>query len=157
MSTLTPFAIPAGNGQVYRFTGTMLSSSESKRPGVHRWIAFALYRTSGGAYILSRIGHSLLYHSPDCAVVERNKLQIAPMARGGIPCELCEPSMDAPICPETPRYWAGIFQSAPQVLEALWRSNGQTKYVTNVAARLVEQAAIADAELAMAWTEQRID
>src|SRR6187551_377219 len=96
MATDSPqmsFAVPAGNGQNYRFTGELLATSDSQRPGVHRWIAFALYRSSGGTYVLSRVGHSLLFHKPDCEVTIRNRLEIGAAEPGGKPCELCLPSL----------------------------------------------------------------
>lgn len=151
------FAVPAGNGQNYRFDGELLATSDSQRPGVHRWITFALYRSSGGSYVLSRVGHSLLFHRPDCEVVTRNRLEIGAAEPGGMACELCLPSLSEPVCPERPRYWAAILKDAPAVLKALQRDNGETKYVTKVAARLIETAAVHDRTLAEAWTVQVID
>lgn len=151
------FAIPAGNGQVYRFTGELLATSDSQRAGAHRWIAFALYRSTGGSYVLSRVGHSLLFHSPSCEVVTRNRLEVGAAEPGGIPCELCDPVLSGPVCPEQPRYWAAIIKDAPGVLKALQRSNGEQQYVTKVAARLVEKAAVKDRTLAEAWSVQVVD
>lgn len=157
MRESTPFVIPAGSGQTYRFTGILLGTSDSRRPGVHRWIAFALYRTTGGAYVLSRTGHSLLFHAPDCEIVDRNNLRIAAVPPGGLPCELCHPNADGPVCPETPRQWAGIFHDPGALLAALRRGNGETQYMTKVAARLIEAAAVGDRELAEAWSVQLVD
>jgi len=151
------FAVPAGSGQVYRFSGDMLATSDSSRPGAHRWISFALYRSSGGSYVLSRIGHSLLFHKPDCEVTSRNGLEIGAAEPGGVACELCLPSLSEPVCPERPRFWAAILKDAPAVLKALQRDNGETKYVTKVAARLIEKAAVLDRTLAEAWTVQTVD
>lgn len=153
----TPFAVPAGNGQVYRFNGEILATSDSMRPGSHRWIAFTLYRSTGGSYILSRVGHSMLFHSPSCEVVARNKLEIGAPPPGSVPCELCNPPLNGPVCPEQPRHWAAILKDAPAVLKSLQRSNGETQYVTKVAARLVEQAAVRDRAIAEAWSVQVID
>jgi hypothetical protein len=153
----TPFAIPAGNGQVYRFTGQLLASSDSRRNGAHRWISFSLYRSTGGSYVLARVGHSTLYHSPSCDVVSRNRLEVGTPPTGGVPCEECHPDPDGPVCPEQPRHWAAIIKDAPGVLKALQRSNGEQQYVTKVAARLVEQAAVKDRALAEAWSVQVVD
>jgi hypothetical protein len=160
MATHAPqmsFAVPAGNGQNYRFSGELLATSNSQRPGIHRWITFALYRSSGGSYVLSRIGHSLLFHRPDCEVTERNHLEIGPAEPGGVACELCMPNLSEPVCPEQPRYWAAILKDANSVLKALQRNNGETQYVTKVAARLVEEAAVHDRTLAEAWSIQVVD
>lgn len=148
------FVVPAGNGQMYRFDGELLATSDSRRSGAHRWISFALYRSEGGSYILSRVGHSLLYHRPDCEVVKRNDLEIGPAEVGGVACEICTPLPLDAVCPEKPRYWAAIMKDASSVLRALQRSNGETQYVTKVAARLVEQAAVRDRSIAEAWAVQ---
>lgn len=153
-----PYVIASGSGRVFRFTGSLLATSDSRKPGSHRWITFALYRTTKGAYILSRVGHSLFYHRPDCEVVERNGLEIGIVKAGGIPCDICHPDYEnEPVCPELPRHWAAIFYDAASVIRPLRRTKGQAEYVTKVAARLMESASIHDRALAEAWSVQRVE
>lgn len=152
------FAIQSGTGRVFRFDGALLATSDSRKPGSHRWIAFALYRTAKRSYVLSRVGHSLYYHRPDCEVVERNHLEIGIVKAGGVPCEICRPDYEIePVCPELPRFWASIFHDAPSVIRTLRRTKGQAEYVTKVAARLIENASVHDRVLAESWTDQRVD
>lgn len=155
---VAPYAIQSGAGQVYRFSGSLLSTSDSRRPGSQRWISFGLYRTIGNHYVLSRVGHSMLYHRADCEVVKRNRLEVGLVGAGGVPCELCSPDVDSePVCPEVDRRWAGIYKDPASLLAALQRSNGETQYVTHVAAQLIERAAVFDRPLAEAWTVQIVD
>lgn len=152
------FVVPAGNSRNFRFDGVLLASSSSRKPGGQRWIEFVLYRSDGGTYILSRVGHSVLFHRPDCEVVGRNRLRIGPVPAGGVPCELCVPDVvDGVVCPEMPRYWAGMFDDAGGVVRALERDGGSGRYMTHVASKLMEAAAVQDVALAEAWTSVRID
>lgn len=149
--------VPSANGQQYRFTGALLAVSTSRRGDSFRWVEFALYRSDGGSYVLGRVGHSLLYHRVDCEVVERNRLEVGRPSTGGVPCPICEPTGGEPLCPEQPRFWAAVFTEPQALFAALQRDNGQAKYVTNVAARLVEQAAVHDRALAEVWSTLRVD
>jgi hypothetical protein len=152
------FCVPAAHGRQYRFDGTLLASSTSRRAGSHRWVEFSLYRSDGGALILARAGHSLYYHAIGCEVVERNRLEPAHLAPGAVPCELCMPSpYDHVLCPERPRYWAQVYDDPQEMLAALQRDNGKMKYVTNVSVRLIEEAAVHDRSIAELWTTMMID
>lgn len=152
------FVVPAGNGRNFRFDGVLLAVSSSRKPGGHRWIEFALYRSDGGTYVLSRAGYSLLFHRPDCDVVGRNRLRIGPVPAGGAPCELCGPDVsDGVVCPETPRHWAGMFDDVNGVIRSLERDGDSGRYITHVASHLIEAAAVHDKALADAWTSVRID
>jgi hypothetical protein len=145
------FAVEAGNDRVFRFSGEVLAASDSRRFGAQRWVSFTLYRTSGGSYVLSRVGHSLLFHDPTCEVVGRNRLEIGAPPSGAVGCELCEPDPVGPVCPERDRRWAVVLTSAQGVVEAVHRRDESSRYLTNVAARLLTQAAIRDRALAEAW------
>ena len=57
------------NKRTLKFDGVLLAFSTSFRPGVKRWIEFALYKTDGGNYVLSRVGETHLFHDPECAGV----------------------------------------------------------------------------------------
>jgi len=150
--------VPAGGSRNYRFDGALLGVSSSRRPGGQRWVEFALYKSDGGTYILARVGHSLLFHEPDCEVVARNDLRIGPAPVGGVPCELCLPALDASaVYPEMPRYWAAMFTDPGSVIRALERDGESGRYVTNVAAKPVEAAAVRDKAIADAWMSVRID
>lgn len=129
-----------------QFKGRMLSKSSSWRKGSTRWIEFVLYRTENGSYILSRIGVSLVYHGAACPLVKRYALIEAPISnleKDAIPCEECEPNRSLPIVfPEKYRYWAQVSEDPRPVLDALYKyDQGGARYLTNVAERLLREAA----------------
>jgi hypothetical protein len=136
-----------------QFNGKLLGKSSSKRNDSTRWIEFELYRTDSGSYILSRIGVSLVFHGAACALVKRYGLREASfdaLIQNAIPCEECKPSSEAElIFPEKYRYWSQVSEDPTAVVEALYKydDNG-ARYLTNVAQRLLDQAAEADQLLA---------
>jgi hypothetical protein len=132
-----------------QFNGTLLGKSSSYRRGSHRWIEFELYRTENGSYILSRVGVSLIYHGAACALVKRYGLQeISPeeVRADVVPCDECHPSFATELVfPEKNRYWAQVSEDPGAVLEALYKyDNGGARYLTNVAQRLLDDAAKVD-------------
>lgn len=148
-----------------KFEGEMLSSSTSrtKKP---RWIEFRLYKTKGGSYILSRIGMSLTYHHSACKIVDRNGILPVPsenISRNMIPCEDCRPNrnLDLELYPETPRHWAQRFDpeiGAEGLVESLKREDEfGAEYITNVAKKLLIDAAKKDDEIHAAFYTEWVD
>lgn len=145
------------------FEGRLLANSTSWRRGSDRWVEFNLYRSNGGKYIISRTGMSLLYHDPACEVVRRNNLREEPRSTlelEAVPCEICRPTGTGSfpiICPERPRHWAQVCDSADAVVEALQKydDNG-SRYLTYVAKRLLEAASEEDVELDAAYRIETI-
>lgn len=132
-----------------QFKGRLLGESSSWRRGSTRWIEFALYRTENGSYILSRIGVSLVYHGAACPLVKRYALVeglTENLEKDALPCEECSPNRSLPIVfPEKYRYWAQVSEDPRPVLDALYKyDQGGARYLTNVAQRLLERAAIND-------------
>jgi hypothetical protein len=135
--------------RILKFNGKLLGKSSSWRRGSTRWIEFELYRTENGAYVLSRVGVSVIYHTAACHLVKRYGLQELPVAElrdDVVPCDECRPSFEAEIVfPEKYRYWAQVSEDPAAVLEALYKyDNSGAKYLTHVAQRLLDQAADAD-------------
>lgn len=136
-----------------QFEGTVLGSSTSRLNGSTRWIEFKLYRTESGSYILSRIGVSLVFHGAACSLVRKYSLievDAKTIDEGATPCDLCSPTLEADLLfPEKHRYWAQVSNEAGAVLDALYKydENG-ARYLTNVAQRLLEEAARNDAKIA---------
>lgn len=130
----------------------MIGNSTSWRRGSYRWVEFSLYKTEEkGVYVLSRVGVSLMYHTPDCEVALRNNLREAPASeldRDATPCPQCRPDRmtNFPIvCPERPRHWAQVCDTAEAVLEALTKyDEAGSRYLTFVAQRLLETAGEVD-------------
>lgn len=132
-----------------QFEGRLLGESTSWRRGSTRWIEFKLYKTESGSYILSRVGASLVFHGAACPLVKRYSLverSTDQLLDDAIPCEECEPNLNLPVIfPEKYRNWAQVSEDPDAVLEALYKyDNGGARYLTNVAQRLLEQAAEVD-------------
>jgi hypothetical protein len=134
-----------------QFNGKLLGSSSSSRPGANRWIEFELYKTENGSYVLSRVGVSVIYHTPACHLVQRYGLdevitsQVKDSARL-VPCEHCRPTLSVDVIfPEKNRYWAQVSEDPSAVLDALYKYDASgAKYLTHVAQRLLEDAARVD-------------
>jgi hypothetical protein len=136
-----------------QFNGSLLGKSSSYRKDSLRWIEFELYKTENGSYVLSRVGISVIYHCAACHLVKRYGLQEVSIddvdkdrAQQFVPCDVCNPSFEADmIFPEKNRHWAQVSDDPNAVLEALYKyDNGGARYLTNVAQRLLEQAAAVD-------------
>lgn len=127
------------------FEGELLGESSSWRRGSTRWIEFELYKTQSGAYILSRVGVSVVFHSGACELVSKYGLHdaiVADLSEDAVPCETCEPTYEAQIVfPEKYRYWAQVSEDPQAVLDALYKyDDGGAKYLTWVARRVLEDA-----------------
>jgi hypothetical protein len=135
-----------------QFDGELLGSSTSWRRGSERWIEFELYKTKNGSYILSRVGVSRVFHGAACPLVKRYSLieaSSADLKEDAIPCEECSPSDELPVIfPERDRTWAQVSEEPDAVLDALYKyDQGGTRYLTNVAHRLLEQASAKDTRI----------
>jgi hypothetical protein len=149
--------------RILQFEGTLLASASSERSDSLRWVEFELYRTTAKTYVLSRIGRTLLYHAPSCAVVSRNGLGQVPLdtlTPGHVPCGECRPETQdalADVCPESARYRAVVSETPEGILEVLYRFDDYgVRYLTVVARRLIEQAAIEDADIANVYRTETI-
>lgn len=150
--------------RVLRFDGEELGFSTSERPGADRWIEFTLYKTSGdGQYVLSRVGVSNLYHSPECRIARRGYLPERPVSeldQGMVPCRECRPSLaDFPIvCVEQDKTWARVYQTPEAVLRGLMKpdKDSGSLYLTAVARRLLEDASESDRDLAGAFQVETV-
>jgi hypothetical protein len=149
--------------RILQFEGRLLAHSTSWRDGSFRWVEFTLYRTLAGSYVLARIGQSLLYHLPTCKVVQRNSLRETPrseLSRDARPCDLCHPERQRTfpiICPERPRYHAQVCEGPTAVLDSLYRYDpAGSRYLTLVAARLLDDASELDEDISVNYRVQTI-
>lgn len=146
-----------------KFEGELLAQSSSRIGSRPRWVEFYLFRTTTGIYVISRIGVSRFYHSGDCSVVSRNRLSAideSELSVDAMPCTECRPTrMDVDgVYPETPRYWAQHSEKPRGIVASLMKydDNG-IEYLTNVARRLLEDAAEVDAGLADAFYNDTLE
>jgi len=138
-----------------QFEGELLGESSSHHAGSYRWIEFKLYRTVGGTYILSRVGRSLVFHAPSCPLANKYSLHevaVDELRDNATPCPECSPTFEVPVVfPETDRNWALVAEEPRAVLDALYKWDGRTRYLTKVAERLLTEACDNDSGLDMCW------
>lgn len=132
-----------------QFEGTLLGESSSRRRDSIRWIEFKLYRTESGSFVLSRIGVSLIYHSPSCYLVKKYELEdmsTAELDPHAMSCESCQPTLEAPfVYPEKYRYWAQVSEEPEAVLNSLYKYDDLGgRYLTWVARQVLEEASKKD-------------
>lgn len=152
---MTAYEVKDG-ARILKFEGTKLADSSSWRRGSSRWIEFELYRTESGSYILSRVGVSTVFHSSICPLVTRyglHEADITELGADAFPCTECHPTLGEPIVyPEKYRYWTLVSEEPEAVLDALYKSDyNNSRYLTNVAHRLLEQAAEQDSGIDAAY------
>ena len=152
------------NGVItYDFQGIRLARSSSRVANRPRWVEFELFITPKEQYVISRIGMSVFYHSEECSTVSRNHLSAvdgAELAGFYIPCPECKPTRSdyKGVYPELPRYWAQICEDGEGVVEALMKKDDFNNwYLTNVASRLLQDAAKYDDNIHAAFTVQKIE
>lgn len=138
-----------------QFEGSLLGESSSHHAGSYRWIEFALYRTVGGTYVLSRVGRSLVFHAPSCPLASKyglHEVAVDELRVNATPCPECVPDFSVPVVfPETDRTWALVSEDAADIVDALYKWDGNTKYLTKVAERLLKQASDNDPDINMNW------
>lgn len=148
--------------RILKFDGALLSFATSFRPGAERWVEFSLYRTTGGQYVLARVGETVVYHVPTCIYVQRNNLKGTPRAAlrtDSVPCIECYPdeSDSEEIMQEVPRYWAQVSEVAEGVVDSLYRfDEGGSRYLTGVARRLLDEASDVDEAINEAYRVETI-
>lgn len=144
--------------RILKFTGTLLGESTSRNRNQARWIEFRLFRTRAGAYVLSRIGGSVVYHRHGCSLVKQYNLKPGTVTDAGVPCEQCQPNgADDPWYPERIRYWAQIMEQPAAVREALMKYDQDgTRYLTQVAQRLLAEAGAEDPEVQKVYLTEHV-
>lgn len=127
------------------FDGTLLAQSSSEERNAERWVEFSLFRTLGREYVISRVGHSRVYHAQQCDQIKDARLPFASPPEDGRPCVSCSPEADLPVRPETARYYARVHRTPEDVVDKLYRTDAAgVQYLTKVARVLLERAAEQD-------------
>lgn len=148
--------------RILEFEGELLSTSSSRKNGSLRWVEFELYRTLSGSYVISRTGHSMMYHSGECEVTARNSIKPQfreALTASSVPCVECQPESNTSpeIFPERPRHWALVTDTPDGVVDALYKYDSQdARYLTHVARILIEIAAEKDSAIDRAYRVERI-
>ena len=149
--------------QTLEFDGEKLATSSSQKPDSVRWVDFNLYITDAGTYVLERIGQTDVFHTMACKVVEKNKLKYDPkdpLLKRHVECEICLPDADYDtVVIEKPRYFALVTDSPAAVINALYKKDrdNNTRYMTYVSQKLIEEASNYDKRLEREYRTVYID
>ena len=151
-----------------RFRGKFLGFTSTENRGSDRWIEFAIYRTEGGKYVLSRAGRSIRFHVRNCSTVAKNPhlrpASLATMTDESSPCPECMPRGDyhlddnEQVYPEQDRTWAGVFDTPQSLIDdGLSKRENGVSFLTTVARQVLEKAAENDRDLYDAYYVVEVD
>lgn len=164
----TAYQVRDGAIRTLEFDGDLLASQSSWRPGSPRWMELKLFKTTNGVYVLSKIGRSMVVHSPDCEI-PRDQFGNRPelprfqeMHPGADPftpeffvCEECEAGgADGDFTRieiEEDRYFAAHSDDPRDMIEELYRRKGGAKSLQRMAVDLLEEASKNDEGIARAF------
>ncbi len=111
-----------------RFTGVLLAEAGSDAPGKMRWIELALYKTTGGNYVVERVGRTDYVTNPDTGK------------------------------PEYDLFFGQVCDTADAVIETLKaRDNEGAWFLSNVAKRLLNEASGKDEPIRKAYTVEHVN
>jgi len=141
------------------FLGEMLASTDSQSGSDVRWTELTLYRTNTGKYVIEKVGRSDVFHSDVCR--RRSKGQrydrLSDAAATSedvedafVPCDECRPRFNVePAWVERDIFTASVYESAPALIESLYkRDSDNMMYMSRVARTLLEAAAKEDDDVA---------
>ena len=156
-------------GRKVAFTGRLLAAVSSERAHAPRWTVMELYREVKGHYIIHRVGMTKVYHTPDCQLAAVNRLPFGHELPGGAPslesmqskapCSECRPLVTDPSIQlrfERERHWAGIAETPAAAIDMLHRTDNGQRSLPWIATNLLNEASVADPDLASAYETERI-
>jgi hypothetical protein len=166
---MTTMTIPSPATRKYRvhdqfnvleFEGMLIGEATTETKDAPRWTEIRIYKTTGGNYIVERVGVSLVYHRVDATCASGLGRVVGDLiendARELEPCDRCNPgdiyrgdlTLDTRVRVETDRHSASAV-AAEKLVDALTltRTNG-SRYVSNVAQSALSNALEHDPDLA---------
>ena len=141
------------------FKGTLLGSSSTRKRDSYRWTEIHIYRTDGGAYIIERLGKSVIYHAAagKCDVSKGLRITGSQILDSSEPCDRCDPAIpeDDDFNPEDPFVHEQTMSSAQVVKEAggvhdalvMYDSKRKISRMSHVATDALQKAAGQDPDL----------
>ncbi len=135
--------------KVLRFEADVLATATSKRAGAPRWSELVVYRLPSNAYVISKIGRSLIAHRPECVRVYPDMptwLEAGEEATvHRVPCLECLPvvgdQMDPQTVLEATRYTVLRARDPQQLYQALL---GRTRRLPAIVSEVIKQVQTTD-------------
>lgn len=160
----TTWSVRDSARRTLEFEGEKLAEVSSERAHSPRWTEMKLYRTDSGKYVLSKVGRSRVLHDPSCTAIN-DKLNLfvdefpeGDPERDKFDLHTCigETYYIDEIVVEETRYWAFVSESAHDIVKTLHKNEGGVRSLPRMSANLLEEAVPKDAEIAEAFTVERI-
>jgi len=149
------------------FDGELLASISSRdTPEKDRWTDMRVFRTTGGSYVLEKVGRSTRLHMPGCPDII-NELPLFQQAHPGEDpeagyswCEICSPPVgeeyDFPsLLVEADRYWATISTDPEVIIDALWRKREGYRRLPRISVQLLTALSGVDPAFEV-WQTERV-
>lgn len=149
------------------FHGILLAEATSKRePFPSRWTELRLYNTVGDAYVLEKVGRSMVTHDPCCLTIRKDLPRFQSEYPGEDPDDEkfdyhdCVPDEYdfTELLVEADRYWALHTYDPVSVMNALYmqgpRIDPSRSRYTRASKMLLDATALVDAKFKKLWTVQ---
>lgn len=77
--------------EVIEFDGNMISGATTERANDPRWTEINIYKTTGGSYVIHRIGRSVVYHVRGSECNYGIATNVTKLPEDAEPCATCQP------------------------------------------------------------------
>lgn len=145
------------------FEGKCLANISSQRDQP-RWSELRLYKTTGGSYVLEKVGRSVVVHVPGC----KNILGPLPRFEDEHPGD--DPDVGywydddcvgdtydlTTLLVETDRHFVVIAEDPAQIVDALYRRKSGARHLPQLSLQLLDQAMKHDDQLAESYSVERL-
>lgn len=150
--------------QTVKFTGERLAHRSSRRDDNDlRWTEVAIYRTTGGNYVVQKVGRSRVYHRGGQPCTSGDKIPFTEtfVSSELAPCPRCKPDRYTTIngfTRETDRHTVHVSETPQGAVEVCYSTDDNgVLYLTRQARDALGEAASRDAALRAAFLVQRVD
>jgi hypothetical protein len=139
-------------GRMIRFDGEQLGSASTRERDSIRWSETRIWKTTGGKYIMQKVGRSLVFHATG-GCKYGTEVYLGDMPCDYLPCPVCKPSKsEMYVKQENDRFTVHVSDSAEGIVEsAKLQDDDGVWYTTRVDREALEQAANADDEMHEAY------
>jgi len=149
-SGLSEFVTYDGSREV-TFVGRKIGHASTESEKSHRWLEIDIYRTQAGAYVVEKIGMSVIYHRIGASCGSRGASEVFQQEdyRELVPCPNCKPtaSVGDTIVLEREKHETFVSHTAEEMVRDL---------LPNVALRALRSAAHAEPELKSKFFVQEV-
>lgn len=153
-----------GSTRTIRFQGQLLGEVSSRRAQAPRWTELRLYKTEAGAYVLEKVGASVVVHAPNCPDILGTLPRFQEINPGADPSDgtwwFCERCGDIAVrdittlLVESNRYWAIISDDPAQIVDSLYRRKDGARSMPRMSLDLLDEASRADPAILDSFREE---